>query len=168
MSHASRASECFAQDDRLSGFGNLCTEAMIKGLSDTRPYEGNRNAIDRMRRNDSRRRGGYGPGRLFCFSTRFTVSAARQTQARNRGRLIAAPTTEDGTIHIAWATCAAHAQQKNTPSVDGVFFDKPDYSCFWALILTPGPMVEAVTQERMYWPFAAAGLALMMAPMSAA
>ena len=43
-----------------------------------------------------------------------------------------------------------------------------DQTCFWALIFTPGPMVEAVTQERMYWPFAAAGLALMMAPMSAA
>ena len=39
-----------------------------------------------------------------------------------------------------------------------------NYSCFCALIFTPGPMVEAVTQERMYWPFAAAGLALMMAP----
>ena len=37
------------------------------------------------------------------------------------------------------------------------------YSCFWALILTPGPMVEAVTQERIYWPLAVAGLALMMA-----
>ena len=43
-----------------------------------------------------------------------------------------------------------------------------DQTCFWALIFTPGPMVEAVTQERMYWPFAAAGLALMMAPMRAA
>ena len=32
-----------------------------------------------------------------------------------------------------------------------------DQTCFWALIFTPGPMVEAVTQERMYWPFAAAG-----------
>ena len=42
------------------------------------------------------------------------------------------------------------------------------YSCFWALIFTPGPMVEAVTQERMYWPFAAAGFALMMAVMRAA
>ena len=37
-----------------------------------------------------------------------------------------------------------------------------NYSCFWALIFTPGPMVEAVTQERMYWPFAEAGFALMM------
>ena len=27
---------------------------------------------------------------------------------------------------------------------------KTDQSCFWALIFTPGPMVEAVTQERMY------------------
>ena len=41
-------------------------------------------------------------------------------------------------------------------------------SCFWALILTPGPMVEAVTQDLMYWPFAAAGFALMIAPMRAA
>ena len=44
-----------------------------------------------------------------------------------------------------------------------VFSDKPDYSCFWALILTPGPIVEAVTQERIYWPLAVAGLALMIA-----
>ena len=35
--------------------------------------------------------------------------------------------------------------------------------CLAALILTPGPMVLAVTQERIYWPLAAAGLALMMA-----
>ena len=28
-------------------------------------------------------------------------------------------------------------------------------------------MVEATTQERIYWPLAAAGLALMIAPMSA-
>lgn len=34
-------------------------------------------------------------------------------------------------------------------------------------ILMPGPMVDAVTQDLMYWPFAAAGLALMIAPMSA-
>ena len=34
-------------------------------------------------------------------------------------------------------------------------------------ILMPGPMVVAVTQDLMYWPFAAAGLALMIAPMSA-
>ncbi len=33
----------------------------------------------------------------------------------------------------------------------------------WAFTLTPGPIVEAVTQLLMYWPFAAAGLALMMA-----
>ena len=45
--------------------------------------------------------------------------------------------------------------------------DRSDQSCFWALIFTPGPMVEAVTQERMYWPFALAGLALMIAPMRA-
>ena len=34
-------------------------------------------------------------------------------------------------------------------------------------ILMPGPMVDAVTQDLMYWPFEAAGLALMIAPMSA-
>ena len=54
--------------------------------------------------------------------------------------------------------------RKNAPSFDGAFFSQINYqSCFWALILTPGPMVEAVTQERIYWPLAAAGLALMMA-----
>ena len=51
-------------------------------------------------------------------------------------------------------------------SYDG-FFEQAAYSCFCALIFTPGPMVEAVTQDRMYWPLAAAGLALMMAPSSA-
>ena len=35
------------------------------------------------------------------------------------------------------------------------------------LIFTPGPMVEATTQLRIYWPLAAAGLALTMAPMRA-
>lgn len=34
-------------------------------------------------------------------------------------------------------------------------------------ILMPGPMVDAVTQDLIYWPFEAAGLALMIAPMSA-
>jgi hypothetical protein len=29
----------------------------------------------------------------------------------------------------------------------------------------PGPMVEATTQLRIYWPFAEAGFALTMAPM---
>ena len=36
------------------------------------------------------------------------------------------------------------------------------YSCLLALILTPGPMVEAVTQLLIYWPLAAAGLALSL------
>ena len=43
-------------------------------------------------------------------------------------------------------------------------FDLTIYAiCLAALILTPGPMVLAVTQERIYWPLAAAGLALMTA-----
>ncbi len=41
------------------------------------------------------------------------------------------------------------------------------YSCLLAFIFTPGPMVAAATQERIYWPLAAAGLALMIAPMRA-
>ena len=41
------------------------------------------------------------------------------------------------------------------------------YSCLLAFIFTPGPMVEAATQDLIYWPLAAAGLALMMAPMRA-
>ena len=40
------------------------------------------------------------------------------------------------------------------------------YACFNALILTPGPMVEAVTQLLMYWPFAAAGFAFWTASSS--
>ena len=39
------------------------------------------------------------------------------------------------------------------------------YICLLALIFTPGPMVEAVTQLLMYWPLAAAGLARTIAPM---
>ena len=42
-----------------------------------------------------------------------------------------------------------------------------NYSCLLAFIFTPGPMVEAATQDLIYWPLAAAGLALMMAPMRA-
>ena len=41
------------------------------------------------------------------------------------------------------------------------------YRAFWALILMPGPMVDAVTQERIYWPLAAAGLARRRAVMRA-
>ena len=33
--------------------------------------------------------------------------------------------------------------------------------------MTPGPMVEAATQDLIYWPLEAAGLALMIAPMRA-
>ena len=36
-----------------------------------------------------------------------------------------------------------------------------------ALIFTPGPMVLAATQLRIYWPLAAAGFALMTALMRA-
>ena len=43
-------------------------------------------------------------------------------------------------------------------------FSRFFYSCLLAFILTPGPMVEAATQDLIYWPLAAAGLALMMAP----
>ncbi len=35
------------------------------------------------------------------------------------------------------------------------------------LTFTPGPMVDATTQERTYWPFAAAGLARRTAPTNA-
>ena len=38
---------------------------------------------------------------------------------------------------------------------------------FAVFIFTPGPMVEAATQERIYWPLAVAGLALTIAPMRA-
>ncbi len=38
---------------------------------------------------------------------------------------------------------------------------------FAVFIFTPGPMVEAATQLRIYWPLAAAGLALTIAPMRA-
>ena len=38
---------------------------------------------------------------------------------------------------------------------------------FAVLIFTPGPMVEAATQLRIYWPLAAAGLAFKMAPIRA-
>ena len=44
---------------------------------------------------------------------------------------------------------------------------KRNYTNLAVLILTPGPMVEAATQLRIYWPLVAAGLALTMAPMRA-
>ena len=40
-----------------------------------------------------------------------------------------------------------------------------NYTSRAVLTLMPGPMVEAVTQLFTYWPLAAAGLALMIAPM---
>ncbi len=43
-------------------------------------------------------------------------------------------------------------------------FDQP---ILLGLIFTPGPIVEATVQERMYWPFAAAGFARTIAPSSA-
>ena len=44
----------------------------------------------------------------------------------------------------------------------------PNYTSLAPLTLTPGPMVAATVQLLIYWPLAAAGLALMMAPMRAA
>ena len=70
--------------------------------------------------------------------------------------------------HPAAANYAPPTTKKHRRFIRRCFLSGNDYSCFWALIFTPGPMVEAVTQERMYWPFAAAGLALMMAPSRAA
>ncbi len=35
--------------------------------------------------------------------------------------------------------------------------------CFSAFIFIPGPIVDDVTQLLIYWPFAAAGFALMTA-----
>ena len=49
----------------------------------------------------------------------------------------------------------------------GIAVPSQNYSCLLAFIFTPGPMVEAATQDLIYWPLAAAGLALMMAPMRA-
>ena len=40
------------------------------------------------------------------------------------------------------------------------------YACLSALIFMPGPIVDAVTQLLMYWPFAAAGFALFTASSS--
>ena len=72
--------------------------------------------------------------------------------ARNRGyRGAAAPSAHTGAA----------------PRIQGVSDTPWNYTSFAALIFTPGPMVEAVTQLFIYWPFAAAGLALMMAPMRA-
>ena len=56
------------------------------------------------------------------------------------------------------------AGRKNTPPRRGVLLSGDQ---IFVTILMPGPMVDAVTQDLMYWPFAAAGLALMIAPMSA-
>ena len=41
------------------------------------------------------------------------------------------------------------------------------YTSFAVFIFTPGPMVDAATQLRIYWPLAVAGLALTMAPIRA-
>ena len=57
------------------------------------------------------------------------------------------------------------AKTQKHPAEGGVFLLSGDQ--IFVTILMPGPMVDAVTQDLMYWPFAAAGLALMIAPMSA-
>ncbi len=56
-------------------------------------------------------------------------------------------------------------QTQKHPAHGGVVLLSGDQ--IFVTILMPGPMVDAVTQDLMYWPFAAAGLALMIAPMSA-
>lgn len=49
-----------------------------------------------------------------------------------------------------------HPHMQKEPSINDGSFNvicnnlSRSYSCFWALILMPGPMVLAVVQERMY------------------
>ena len=45
-------------------------------------------------------------------------------------------------------------------------FESPQTSLA-VFIFTPGPMVDAATQERIYWPLAEAGFAFTMAPIRA-
>ena len=66
--------------------------------------------------------------------------------------------------HTTTARTCKGADAKNTPPRRGVLLSGDQ---IFVTILMPGPMVDAVTQDLMYWPFAAAGLALMIAPMSA-
>ena len=61
-------------------------------------------------------------------------------------------------------TCKWPQTQKHPAHRRGVLLSGDQ---IFVTILMPGPMVDAVTQDLMYWPFAAAGLALMIAPMSA-
>ena len=58
----------------------------------------------------------------------------------------------------------AYAGRKTTRRWRGGFLSDDQ---IFVTILMPGPMVDAVTQDLIYWPFEAAGLALMIAPMSA-
>ena len=44
---------------------------------------------------------------------------------------------------------------------------RESYTNLAVFILTPGPMVEAATQLRIYWPLAVAGFAFTMAPIRA-
>ena len=67
--------------------------------------------------------------------------------------------------HTTTARGRKGRRRKKHPAHGGVFLLSGDQ--IFVTILMPGPMVDAVTQDLMYWPFAAAGLALMIAPMSA-
>lgn len=69
--------------------------------------------------------------------------------------------------YASFLTKMVYGAKKERP-MSALFLPVGDQICLFALILTPGPIVDAVTQVRMYWPFAAVGLALMMAAISAA
>ena len=71
---------------------------------------------------------------------------------------------DDGNNGRARSPPAWGRKRKTTPPKAGCFLSGDQ---IFVTILMPGPMVDAVTQDLMYWPFAAAGLALMIAPMSA-
>ena len=76
------------------------------------------------------------------------------------------PLVNPAALHRSTAVCAWRLQwTQNHPAGGRGGFVSGDQ--IFVTILMPGPMVDAVTQDLMYWPFEAAGLALMIAPMSA-
>ena len=101
------------------------------------------------------------------------TDAIEELEALNFGRakeilILAQQDAENGIWRKRKQTKQRHEKAPPGRIREGLVCDfaaQPYAICLAALIFTPGPMVLAVTQERIYWPLAAAGFALMTAPM---
>ena len=103
----------------------------------------------------------FRPGR---FHVKLASQSSRPQTRRNRNHFSHGHAPGEKYLSRSGLCERSECGERSASPLDANLFASNIYAiCLAALILTPGPMVLAVTQERIYWPLAAAGLALMTA-----